>query len=309
MIKVFEVPAAENGREFYESKGYPEIYVETKKTERDSWCRSFKVDVISIERDTQREINDVLQAIGHRAEATVYSQDRLTVEIGPFTKTDIRCLETTKHIIIKNDTCVICGPTGYIPDVETIEIPNTVHLIECWAMRYLENLTTVTFDNNPTLRIQEGAFYGCSALKTISGLDNSNINGIEKGIFTGCENLENVPIPFNYDVTSIPERYACGTAIKTLSIPDNIKRIDEEAFAYCPKLEAVYIMEGCERIDRKAFSNCESLTIVKIPDSVKKIYENTFEGCGMFTVVCNPGSYAEAWANMMKIHVEHSGTL
>ena len=309
MKQTFEIPAQEGGKKYYEDKGYPEVYVETKMTDQDRGCRSFKVDVISIERDTQREINDVLQAIGQRAEATVYSHDRLTVKIGPFTKTNIRCLDITKHIIIKNDTLVICGPTGYLPEVETIEIPNTVHRIECWAMNDLPSLTTVTFNNNPTLTIQEGAFYGCSALKTISGLANSNINGIEKCIFAGCENLEDVPIPHNYDVTSIPERYACGTAIKTLSIPDNIKCIEEDAFAYCSKLEAVYIMEGCERLERQAFSHCESLTIVKIPDSVKKIYENTFEGCGMFTVVCNPGSYAEYWANMMKIHVEHSGTL
>lgn len=308
MKQTFEVPAQEGGKKYYEDKGYPEVYVETKKAERYG-DRSFDVDVISIEGDTQREINDVLKAIGHMKEVVKYSSDLLTAEIGPFTIASLNCLDITKHIIIKNNTRIICGPSCYCPDVETIEIPNTVHLIECWCMSGKRRLTSVTFNNNPTLRIQEGAFYDCSALKTICGIDNSNINGIEPRVFCGCENLEDVPIPHNYDVTSIPERYACGTAIKTLSIPDNIKRIEENAFAYCSKLEAVYIMEGCERLERQVFSHCESLTIVKIPDSVKKIYENTFEGCGMFTVVCNPGSYAEYWANMMKIHVEHSGTL
>ena len=309
MTQMFEVPAAENGREFYESKGYPEIYVETKKTECDGWGRSFIVDVISIERDTQREINDVLQAIGHHAEALIYSEGFETVEVGPFTKSRLYCFDTTKHVIIRNGTQALTGPNGCAWNVETIEIPNTVNTIESWCLDNMSNLREVVFDNNQTLTIGEHAFCACDNLETIGGLDNAHINGIDKCAFSGCSKLVNVPIPFNYDVTFIPVGYACGTAIKTLSIPDNIKCVEEDAFAYCSKLEAVYIMEGCERLEREAFGHCESLTIVKIPDSVKKIYTNTFEGCGMFTIVCNPGSYAEYWANMMKIHVEHSGTL
>ena len=309
MKQTFEVPAQEGGKKYYEDKGYPEVYVETKMTDQDKDGYSFKVDVISIERDTQLEINDILQALGFYGEACKYTEDLTKVEIGPFTKTRLRCMDITEEIVVKEGTREICSPNVDPRRVEILDLPSTLTEIGPWCCYNLGSLTTVRFHNNQTINIRENAFCLNTGLKEIIGLDPKYINCIEEGAFAGCASLTVVPIPNNHTVTTIPKRYAAETACKIITIPTYIKHVEYYAFGSCHHLEAVYIMEGCERVERQAFSHCESLTIVKIPDSVKKIYEDTFEGCGMFTVVCNPGSYAEYWANMMKIHVEHSGTL
>ena len=320
MIQRFDVPAASSGKKYYEQCGYPNIYVETKTSEIDENGRTWKYDIVSIEGKTQRDINDILQRIGtgERYAYLIDGYESEIIHIGPLTDcrlygwaSSFSSKRGTTHIIIEPDSLYISRPSNFndLYAVQRIDIPSSVIQLTQQCCANLDNLEEIRFDNNPKLSIEQYAFYNNYKLTKIIGLDMKNVCLIENNVFSNCISLQNIPIPTNEKVTEIPEAYASESGCIRVTIPSNIKRIRQYAFGYCESLESVYIEEGCERLDDQAFSNCKSLTIVKIPDSVKKIRENTFEGCGMFTVVCNPGSYAEYWANMMKIHVEHSGTL
>lgn len=75
-----------------------------------------------------------------------------------------------------------------------------------------------------------------------------------------------------------------GTAI-TVSIPDTVKVIGEEAFLDNAAVYSVVIPDSVEEISYAAFSGCSNLTSVKIPDSVETIGTAAFCNCSSLNEV------------------------
>lgn len=64
-----------------------------------------------------------------------------------------------------------------------------------------------------------------------------------------------------------------------LIIPNDVKYIAPNAFAFCNKLESVVLPEGLERIGAGAFAACANLKSVSIPESVEYIGGAAFCEC------------------------------
>ena len=69
-----------------------------------------------------------------------------------------------------------------------------------------------------------------------------------------------------------------GTA-EDVSVSDQVKKIEAEAFAGNDYVRRVAIGDGVEVIGAKAFSECENLESVIVPDSVTTIENAAFSGC------------------------------
>lgn len=69
-----------------------------------------------------------------------------------------------------------------------------------------------------------------------------------------------------------------GTA-EDVSVPNQVKRIEAEAFAGNDTVRHVTVGEAVEVIGAKAFSECPNLQSVTIPDSVEIIENAAFSGC------------------------------
>ncbi|MCQ2520477.1 MAG: leucine-rich repeat domain-containing protein [Lachnospiraceae bacterium] len=69
-----------------------------------------------------------------------------------------------------------------------------------------------------------------------------------------------------------------GTA-STVSVPDTVKVIGEEAFADNASMKKIVIPKSVEEISYAAFSGCNNLEEVSIPDSVEKIGTASFCNC------------------------------
>ena len=86
-----------------------------------------------------------------------------------------------------------------------------------------------------------------------------------------------------------------------VAIPDKIEGlpvlcIGESAFASC-RVKSVIIPEGVKKIDWFAFQACTQLTEITIPASVTKIEYGAFEYAKpSFIIKCPKGSFAEAYA-------------
>lgn len=94
---------------------------------------------------------------------------------------------------------------------------------------------------------------------------------------------ENVVIPGTLGgntVTNLNDRvFKDCTSVKTVTIPDTVKRIDTYAFEGCINLESVNIPSSVTYLGSKAFYRCESLKEIFIPSSVTYIGPEAFSYC------------------------------
>ena len=63
----------------------------------------------------------------------------------------------------------------------------------------------------------------------------------------------------------------CGSNLKTVILPRNLKIINDTSFHNLPNLEQIIIPYGLKEIYGSSFKNCPKLTKLTIPDSVLRI--------------------------------------
>ncbi|MCK9316473.1 MAG: leucine-rich repeat domain-containing protein [Verrucomicrobia bacterium] len=173
--------------------------------------------------------------------------------------------------------------------------------------------------------IPEGAFMGCSGLKSIiipdsvtsigdmafyccSSLTNiiipDSVSSIGKKAFNCCNSLmeivvgENNPnyssldgVLFNKDRTTLIQ--CPGSKSGTYTIPDNVTSIGEAAFWGCSSLTDIIIPDSVVFIESGAFYGCRSLTSLIIPDNVTEIESGAFFFCSSLTNIIIPDSVTE----------------
>ena len=105
-------------------------------------------------------------------------------------------------------------------------------------------------------------------------------------------------------LTTIPYATFFDLPIKSIAMPDNIKKIKERAFEGS-NLGTIILSNNIEIIETCSFKNC-SLQSIILPDSVKVIESSAFEGCyNLFKVVLPRGideiyDYAFSFCNELK---------
>ena len=157
---------------------------------------------------------------------------------------------------------------------------------------------SVTYNNISYIvnQIDEGAFYNCSRLNSIS-ISNSVVT-IGFSAFQGCYSLTFVTIPNS--VTSIGDyAFMNCTALSEVSIGNGLRTYGASVFEGCnnikslkldcnviydwfannQNLQNVIIGENVKSINSEAFRGCINLAAFTIPDNVTSIAERTFEGC------------------------------
>ncbi len=199
-----------------------------------------------------------------------------------------------------------------------VTMPSNVSVIGSHAFSGCKKITSVTIPAWIT-EIESQAFggyiiqlegsatpinvYGCNNLKTVT-FEGKNPLGLKIGeaafgqtgtaATTRCSALNTIVFKDGCNVVSIGKRAFAGAPINSITIPNSVTEIKDEAFAYCTSLSS-FGFEHSDEIDltRKLsvgntiFLNCSSLTSITLPYFFNLDEKSTgiFEGCSSLSYV------------------------
>ena len=141
-----------------------------------------------------------------------------------------------------------------------------------------KEITSIKLSNNLE-RIENGAFWGASNLKTITFSDGGKgLKKIDSLAFKDCSSLESIDLS-NAEITEIPVRaFENCTSLKSIKLPSTVTKIADNAFAGCSNLKEIKGLEQCKisELSATAFDGCVRLkdinlsnaTIAAIPNQI-----------------------------------------
>ncbi len=186
-----------------------------------------------------------------------------------------------------------CTCTG----LESVEIPSGVVSVGKGAFEYCTKLGTVTISGNVS-SIGPGAFSNCYDLKMVIIPDRltSVITGaFDPSMYIYVGETTDVDPGLEINSSGILVKYLGNKS--SLTIPENVKTIGQEAFLQCTSLASVTIPNSVTLIGDRAFTGCTGLTSVMIPNSVTSIGDWAFAGCSGLTSVTIPNSVTSIGEN------------
>lgn len=235
---------------------------------------------------------------------------------------------TAQFILVKNDlpdhypkTVTI---TKYTGTESTVILPST---ISSWpvtkigedALKDNTTITSVTIPASVT-EIGSNAFAGCTNLTSVNYAGNWSNLTIQSGN-PAVQDAANAPL-FDFEFTldntaaivtnykyngaaadvTIPSRYKgkpvttighaafFNSAVTSVTIPDSVTSISDDAFVNCPQLTNISIPNSVTYIGFSAFNSCTSLKSITLPSSLSTIQSYTFCNCGNLETIRIPVS-------------------
>ena len=160
------------------------------------------------------------------------------------------------------------------------------------GVKYMQNVGYYGFEGIEYLHLpstfegfSEYALYNCSDLKKITVAEGNPyyyVAGnclIEKASGTVILALEGCVIPDDGSIKHIGFGAFRYCPIESITIPEGVISIGQNAFYICDILKEVILPESLESIGSRAFSGCTSLKSVKLGENVKYIGAEAFIGC------------------------------
>ena len=213
--------------------------------------------------------------------------------------------------------------TGYNGTDTVVVIPSKINgfTVETIGNTAFENsaVTSVTIPASVT-EIGSNAFAGCTNLTSVNYEgDWSNLT-IQSGN-PAVQDAANAPL-FDFEFTldntaaivtnykyngaaadvTIPSRYQgkpvttighaafFNSAVTSVTIPDSVTSISDDAFVNCPQLTNISIPNSVTFIGFSAFSSCTRLKSITLPSSLSFISGSLFSGCSQLTTIHIPVS-------------------
>lgn len=217
-----------------------------------------------------------------------------------------------------NDTVVVIPPTisswpvtkigeAAFQDnttITSVTIPDSVTEIGANAFAGCTNLTSVNYAGDwSNLTIQSGNPAVEDAVNAqlfdFEFIPNNTAVIVKKYNGTAAD----VTIPSHYKgkpVTMIDHAAFHDSAVTSVTIPDSVTSIPDDAFAFCSQLTNISIPNSVTFIGFSAFNSCTSLKSITLPSSLSTIQSTAFYNCGNLETIRIPvsvtfiGNYAFA---------------
>jgi hypothetical protein len=195
--------------------------------------------------------------------------------------------ENEENIVIPNGITKI----GYCAfkdcsNIKTVIIPDTVTTISSKAFKGCVRLDRINIPDSVKTMGSE-AFMNCIALHEVKLSESLTI--IEDRSFCGCENLELIEIPSSVRLIWFSV-FSCCDKLKEVIFHDGLEKIEEHAFYGC-SIEKISLPNSVKHIGGEAFAWCSKLQYIKLSKNVTSILRGTFSGCKSLKEICEFGEY------------------
>lgn len=188
--------------------------------------------------------------------------------------------------------------------VTSVTIPASVTEIGANAFAGCTNLTSVNYAGDwSNLTIQSGnpAVQDAANEQLFDFEFILNNTAVTVTRYKGT--AADVTIPSHYKgkpVTMIDHAAFHDSAVTSVTIPDSVTSIPDDAFAFCSQLTNISIPNSVTFIGFAAFNSCTSLKSITLPSSLSTIQSSAFYNCGNLETIRIPvsvtfiGNYAFA---------------
>ncbi len=146
--------------------------------------------------------------------------------------------------------------------IEEVIIPEGVEKIGPYAFANLTKLRKIVLPSTLTT-IDYGAFYGCSMLTTVQGIEN--VKFINQNAFAGCGLSGHLSLD---NTVAIADYAFQATPIKSVKLAASTQSVGAFAFANCKTLETITIESQSVKLGQYAFTGCEKLKNVTLNTAV-----------------------------------------
>ena len=140
----------------------------------------------------------------------------------------------------------------------------------------------LTYEERGGCAIVNGWHGESTSLTIPAEIDGMPVTGIGKGAFYQSE-LKSITLPDSLKEIGEDAFRACEE-LTAVSIPDGVAVIGESAFRYCYELKDVRLPNNLKRIEGWGFYDCHALTEIVIPEGCEEIGKFAFSCCDLDAV-------------------------
>lgn len=178
--------------------------------------------------------------------------------------------------------------------ITSVTIPDSVTEIGSNAFAGCTNLTSVTYRGDwSKLTIQSGNPAVEDAVNAQLFDFKFILNNTAVIVIRYNGTAADVTIPSRYKgkpVTAIDHTAFHDSAVTSVTIPDSVTAIPDDAFSYCSNLTNISIPNSVTFIGFSAFNSCTSLKSITLPSSLSTIQSYAFYNCGNLKTIRIPVS-------------------
>lgn len=186
----------------------------------------------------------------------------------------VRYKGTDPFVEIPDGVTCIGKRAFYYQDIQTVDMPETVTVIDDEAFCNCERLCEINFPDG-LVKIGNSAFSGCEKIEAIDLPEG--LQSIGNKAFYDCWSLKSVHLPKT--INNIGSSAFKSSGIENIIIPEGVEKLSDSVFETCSQLKHVILPRGLKTIGYRAFYHCNELTDVVFPEGMCDIGNEAFAKC------------------------------